>query len=83
MKKLSFIILFLLAGIMGCKKEETEDDGYVCRTCTTIQKYYSAGVLVNTITNVSTYCANDADYQTYLQNNNHSDTSLVQTCNCQ
>jgi hypothetical protein len=85
MKKIFFILI--IAALFSCKKDDntTEDGQYddgKCHTCTTTQKYYDNGVLINQIQTVETICLSESDLQTFLTSNNHSSSLVTQTCDC-
>jgi len=84
MKKLFLISLFLITGLISCSKKEEADtkttDG--CWDCTIKATYYSHGVQTNHVENVQTFCGKESDMQTNQTANTHSDSTLIQTCNC-
>jgi len=80
MKKILLLLSFAL--LIGCSKEKTKANDYKCYDCVITQYYYSKGKLINIIKANEIKCATQSDYNNYLNTTNHSDTSLVQTCEC-
>ena len=84
MKKIFIILSLLLITVIGCSKKESDTDNWTdeCYNCTIIQKWYSNGTLTNTTNTTDVHCFKIADKVSYEMVNTHSDTSLIQTCNC-